>query len=88
MEVNKTQTSTGLTRRNDMEATMTISDVAKVLQLANSTIYKYAEDGKIPSIKVGKSRRFLRDDIQSYLLSLKNPTDTEKQGEKDEKKTK
>jgi PTS system nitrogen regulatory IIA component len=71
-----------------MESTMTISDVATLLQLSNSTIYKYAEDGKIPSIKVGKSRRFLQDDIQSYLLSLKNPMDIEKQGEKNGKKAK
>jgi PTS system nitrogen regulatory IIA component len=70
-----------------METTMTISDVAKLLQLSNSTIYKYAEDGKIPSVKVGKSRRFLQDDIQSYLQSLKQPITTKKEGKKNDKKT-
>jgi PTS system nitrogen regulatory IIA component len=73
MDVNKTDIIINLIRSNDMEVTMTISDVAKLLQLSNSTIYKYAEDGKIPSVKVGKSRRFLHDDIQSYLQSLKQP---------------
>jgi excisionase family DNA binding protein len=69
-----------------MESTMTISDVAKVLQLSNSTIYKYAGDGKIPSVKVGKSRRFLQDDIQSYLHALKQPIKTQKVGGKNAKK--
>jgi excisionase family DNA binding protein len=71
-----------------MESTMTISDVAKLLQLSHSTIYKYAEGGKIPSVKVGKSRRFLPDDIQSYLQSLKQPIKTQKAEGKNEKKAK
>jgi excisionase family DNA binding protein len=54
MGVNKTHTPTDLIRRNNMEATMTISDVAKVLQLATSTIYKYAEDGKIKTFSTGR----------------------------------
>jgi PTS system nitrogen regulatory IIA component len=71
-----------------MESTMTISDVAMLLQLSNSTIYKYAEDGKIPSIKVGKSRRFLPEDIQSYLQSLKQPIKPQKGGGKNAPKAK
>jgi PTS system nitrogen regulatory IIA component len=67
---------------------MTTSDVAKLLQLSNSTIYKYAEDGKIPSVKVGKSRRFLQGDIQSYLQSLKQPINAEKGGKENDKKAK
>jgi PTS system nitrogen regulatory IIA component len=67
---------------------MTTSDVAKLLHLSNSTIYKYAEDGKIPSVKVGKSRRFLHDDIQSYLQSLKQSLNAEKGGTENDKKAK
>jgi PTS system nitrogen regulatory IIA component len=70
-----------------MESILTTQDVAKLLRLSKSTVYKYAEDGKIPSVKVGKSRRFLPGDIQAYLQSLKQPIPIQKEDEKNDKKT-
>jgi PTS system nitrogen regulatory IIA component len=49
----------------------TIKDVAKALQLSTSTVYKYAETGKIPSIKIGTARRFLEKDIEEYVDTCK-----------------
>jgi PTS system nitrogen regulatory IIA component len=49
----------------------TIQDVAKALQLSTSTVYKYAENGKIPSIKIGTARRFLEKDIEKYVNTCK-----------------
>ncbi|WP_010259899.1 helix-turn-helix domain-containing protein [Treponema primitia] len=54
-----------------MTNVFTIKDVAKVLQLSTSTVYKYAESGKIPSIKIGTARRFLETDIEKYVNTCK-----------------
>ena len=51
---------------------MTIKDVAKKLQMATSTIYKYAETGKIPSFKIGTCRRFFEEKIDDYLNNISN----------------
>jgi PTS system nitrogen regulatory IIA component len=53
---------------------MTINDVAKKLQMSISTIYKYAERGKIPSFKVGTCRRFFEEEIEKFLKSCKEKT--------------
>jgi excisionase family DNA binding protein len=63
-----------------MEAILTIKDVAKKLQLSNGTIYKYAEKGTIPSIKIGSNRRFSEVDIENYVNQCKGQT-TAKQNE-------
>jgi PTS system nitrogen regulatory IIA component len=53
-----------------MKTVMTIKDVAEKLQMSASTIYKYAEKGKIPSFKIGTCRRFFEEEINAYLVSL------------------
>jgi PTS system nitrogen regulatory IIA component len=54
-----------------MTKALTINDVAKALQLSTSTVYKYAETGKIPSMKIGAARRFLETDVENYLTTCK-----------------
>jgi excisionase family DNA binding protein len=54
-------------KENEMQKMMTTSDVAKKLKLSTSTIYKYAEKGKIPSFKIGNSRRFFEEQIKLFL---------------------
>lgn len=53
-----------------MKIILTINDVAKKLQMSTSTIYKYAEQGKLPSFKIGASRRFLEEEIDVFLDRL------------------
>jgi PTS system nitrogen regulatory IIA component len=53
-----------------MKAILTINDVAEKLQMSTSTIYKYAEQGKIPSFKIGACRRFFEEEINNYVLAL------------------
>jgi excisionase family DNA binding protein len=50
---------------------MTVEDVAKQLQMSPSTIYRYTETGKIPSLKVGNRTRILEDQLNNYILSCK-----------------
>ncbi|MDR1288040.1 MAG: helix-turn-helix domain-containing protein [Treponema sp.] len=53
-----------------MKTIMTINDVAEKLKMSTSTIYKYAEKGRIPSFKIGTCRRFFEEEIDTYLVSL------------------
>lgn len=57
-----------------MTNVFTIQDVAKALKLSTSTVYKYAEKGKIPSIKIGTATRFLEADIEKYVNICKTQT--------------
>jgi PTS system nitrogen regulatory IIA component len=53
-----------------MTNVLTINEVARKLQMSTSTIYKYAEKGKIPSFKIGTCRRFFEEEINNYLANL------------------
>lgn len=46
---------------------MTIDDLAIYLKLSKSTLYKLAQEGKVPGQKVGKHWRFKRDTIEQWL---------------------
>jgi excisionase family DNA binding protein len=46
---------------------MTISDLARYLQVSKSSLYKLAQEGKVPGQKVGKHWRFHRGVIDRWL---------------------
>jgi excisionase family DNA binding protein len=46
---------------------LNVKQVAQYLQLKESTIYSWAQDGKIPAIKIGRTWRFRRADLDSWL---------------------
>ena len=48
---------------------MTVSDLAKYLAVSKSMIYKLVEEEEIPYIKIGKSLRFKREDIETWIES-------------------
>jgi excisionase family DNA binding protein len=48
---------------------MTIDELAAYLQVAKSTLYKLAQEGKVPGQKVGKHWRFSREAIDEWLAS-------------------
>ena len=66
---------------NQMKTILTISEVAKLLHLSKSTVYKYSENGKIPSFKIGTSLRFLENEIDDYIqktiFDQRNQSDNE-----------
>ncbi|MEZ6212174.1 MAG: helix-turn-helix domain-containing protein [Phycisphaerales bacterium] len=51
----------------DPPQVMTIDDLAAYLQVAKSTLYKLAQEGKVPGQKVGKHWRFRREAIDTWL---------------------
>jgi excisionase family DNA binding protein len=46
---------------------MTLEEVAKYLKLTPQTVYKWAQDGKIPGTKLGKEWRFRRRIIDEWI---------------------
>jgi len=55
-----------------MKTILTVPELAKKLQISTSTVYKYAESGKLPSFKLGSSLRFLESEIEEYLKKMIN----------------
>lgn len=51
------------------EQVMTIDELAAYLKVAKSTLYKLAQEGKVPGQKVGKHWRFSRQAIDDWLRS-------------------
>lgn len=46
---------------------MTIDDLAAFLQVSKSSLYKLAQDGRVPGKKVGRHWRFHRSAIEAWL---------------------
>ena len=46
---------------------LTIEELALYLKLSKSTLYKLAQEGKVPGQKVGKHWRFRRDVIDDWI---------------------
>jgi len=46
---------------------MTVEETAKYLRIPRSTVYKLAQEGRIPCQKVGKHWRFRRQTIDHWL---------------------
>jgi len=57
-------------RKRSVSATeiMTADEVADMLRLRTSTVHEYARRGLLPSIKLGRSRRFVRADVEAEIL--------------------
>ncbi len=50
-----------------MEELMTLQEVATYLKMSPQTIYRMAQQGRIPALKVQSRWRFRRSDIESWL---------------------
>jgi len=53
--------------KNDNNEIMTVDDVARYLKLKPQTIYKWAQEGKIPAAKLGREWRFKRSHINAWI---------------------
>jgi excisionase family DNA binding protein len=61
-------TGTALTREDILNA----AEVAELLQLRRSTVEDYARRGLLPSIKLGRFRRFVRADLEAAVARLRD----------------
>lgn len=48
---------------------MTIDELAVYLQVSKSSLYKLAQDGKVPGQKVGRHWRFHKSAVDAWLSS-------------------
>lgn len=46
---------------------MTLEEVSKYLRLSKSTVYRMANEGRIPVSKIGRRWRFRKDVIDAWL---------------------
>jgi excisionase family DNA binding protein len=51
---------------------MTTSEVAQYLRLSEATIYKLAQSGEIPAVKVGRNWRFKKGAIDGWFEQQAN----------------
>ena len=51
---------------------LTLMEVAALLRVPKSTVYKLAQNGTVPAFKVGKHWRFLLRDVEGWLRSQRN----------------
>lgn len=54
---------------------MTVAEVATFLRLAESTVYKLAQEGKLPGRKFGGAWRFSRREVEGLLLGDEDKDD-------------
>jgi len=52
-----------------VSAMLTTKDVQEIINVDRSTIYRMAEAGKLPAVKVGRQWRFPADEIEAFLSS-------------------
>jgi excisionase family DNA binding protein len=52
---------------------LTVDDVSKTLNIAKSTVYSYANQSKIPHIKLEGKILFTEKDFESWIESKKVP---------------
>jgi excisionase family DNA binding protein len=55
-----------------MKEILTARDVAAILKLNKITVYKYANEGKIPGVRIGNRWRFDRAQIEELMSGARS----------------
>ncbi len=56
---------------------MTVKDVAAFLKLAESTVYRLAQEGTLPGRKIGGTWRFSREQLLAWFYQSQSGTPPE-----------
>lgn len=54
-------------RRITRDDVMTAAEVGDLLGIPTSTVYRLARNGRLPSARLGRTVRFLRDEVEGVL---------------------
>jgi len=54
---------------------MTMDELAEYLKISKSTLYKLAQDDKLPGTKIGKRWRFHKDAVDAWVKHGLGPRD-------------
>jgi len=62
---------------NLIEPLLTAGQVAGLLAVPRSSVYEYArrQHGALPSIVIGRHRRFYRSDLEAWLAGHRTPSE-------------
>ena len=55
-----------------VSSVMTLRELAEYLKMKDVTIYKHAQEGKIPGFKVGSKWRFKKETIDRWIKVQEN----------------
>jgi excisionase family DNA binding protein len=53
--------------------TLTVAEVATVLRVHQRSIQRWAREGRVASVRVGRSYRFLRADVLRWMQEARIP---------------
>lgn len=51
-----------------MSQYLSVTDVAKHINISKMTIYRLIDAGEIPALRVGRSVRILQTDLEQYVI--------------------
>jgi len=82
----KCETEAKMTEKQDFGEVLTLSEVARFLQLSKATVYLYAQRGKLPGVKMGNKWRFSKKKIEDLFytgegLQKRQPVTYKERGE-------
>lgn len=63
---------------------MSLDDVAKVLGISESSVYRLVRGGELPRVKVGNRTLFAQDDVRTFIASRREAAADNEQGPKSE----
>jgi len=52
---------------NSTDGIMTVHDVAEYLRLSEAKVYKMANEGRVPALRMGKTWRFKKELIDEWI---------------------
>ena len=58
------------------QSLLTASDVARILGVPTSWVYEQSRRGRIPTVTLGRYRRYRREAIDDWLREIENPGST------------
>jgi excisionase family DNA binding protein len=58
-------------RAEDAPLLLTVDDVARLLNIGRTQVYALVRDGELESVKIGRSRRFLPEQVDAYIRKLR-----------------
>lgn len=59
-----------------IEKLLKVKDVAEILQVSTSWLYKMVEAGEFPHVRLGASVRFRPDDVRAFMRGEWSPVHT------------
>lgn len=58
------------------EQLYTVPDVAKVLRMSESAVWRFVHSGQLPSRVFGRARRIAQSDLDRFIADRPDPEDT------------